>query len=156
MTPPFLGVLTTAAWPHLAQPTPYIIIMSTLVSNKATPRSRKIRRFPPEKFITIPGVVVFAEHATHLRDGTPVNYDREALEKIAACCNRQVKGIGNDAAVCIASYRSQQWFRVKRWNRSIRSRVIGPGFPVPMGRLSTFTTGTISAAVPVRKHSSAI
>jgi len=130
--------------------------MSTLVSNKANLSPRKAQRFPPEKFITIPGVVVFAEHRTYLRDGTPVTCDREAFEKITACCSRRVEKIGNTAAVCIACGRCQQWFRVKRWNRSIRSRVIGPGFPVPMGRLSTFTTGTISAAVPVRKHSSAI
>src|SRR5881392_2330535 len=33
--------------------------------------------------------------------------------------------------------------------------VMGPGFPLPIDRPSAFTTGTISAAVPVRKHSSA-
>src|SRR3954451_3034359 len=33
--------------------------------------------------------------------------------------------------------------------------LIGPGFPVPIGRPSAFTTGITSAAVPVRKHSSA-
>ena len=32
----------------------------------------------------------------------------------------------------------------------------GPGVPAPIVRLSTFTTGTTSAAVPVRKHSSAM
>lgn len=75
--------------------------MSTVVSNKANPSLRKAQRFPPEKFITIPGVVVFAEHATHLRDGTPVTYDREVLEKIAACCNQRIEETGNYAAVCI-------------------------------------------------------
>ena len=33
--------------------------------------------------------------------------------------------------------------------------VIGPGFPFPIGRPSALITGMISAAVPVRKHSSA-
>src|SRR5213082_3077677 len=35
-------------------------------------------------------------------------------------------------------------------------RLIGPGLPVPIGRPSALTTGMISAAVPVRKHSSAM
>ncbi len=34
--------------------------------------------------------------------------------------------------------------------------VIGPGFPVPIVRPSALITGMSSAAVPVRKHSSAI
>ena len=34
--------------------------------------------------------------------------------------------------------------------------VIGPGFPSPMVRSSTSLTGVTSAAVPVKKHSSAI
>jgi hypothetical protein len=46
--------------------------------------------------------------------------------------------------------------RVSFLNRAIMSRVIGPGLPSPIVRLSTFTTGTTSAAVPVRKHSSAM
>ena len=46
--------------------------------------------------------------------------------------------------------------RVSCLNRFSRSRVIGPGLPVPMMRLSTLTTGITSAAVPVRKHSSAM
>ena len=46
--------------------------------------------------------------------------------------------------------------RVSLWKRSLRSRVIGPGTPPPIARLSTFTTGITSAAVPVRKHSSAM
>ncbi len=29
---------------------------------------------------------------------------------------------------------------------------MGPGLPLPILRLSTFTTGMTSAAVPVRKH----
>src|SRR5581483_803580 len=39
--------------------------------------------------------------------------------------------------------------------RLIRSRVTGPGSPEPISRLSTFTTGMTSAAVPVRNISSA-
>jgi len=57
--------------------------------------------FSPDKFVTKPGVVVFAEHRTQLRDGTPVTYDREVLEKIAANCNRRIEETGNYAAVCI-------------------------------------------------------
>jgi len=40
-------------------------------------------------------------------------------------------------------------------NFSRRSRATGPGVPLPIVRLSTLTTGITSAAVPVRKHSSA-
>ena len=57
--------------------------------------------FPPDKYVNKPGVVVFAEHSTRLRDGTPVTYDREALEKIARNCNRRIEETGNYAAVCI-------------------------------------------------------
>jgi orotidine-5'-phosphate decarboxylase len=39
--------------------------------------------------------------------------------------------------------------------RAMMRAVMGPGFPLPIDRPSAFTTGTISAAVPVRKHSSA-
>ena len=46
--------------------------------------------------------------------------------------------------------------RVRFLKRLMRSRVIGPGVPSPMVRLSTLTTGTTSAAVPARKHSSAM
>lgn len=41
-------------------------------------------------------------------------------------------------------------------NRSNRRFVMAPGFPPPMTRPSTSITGTSSAAVPVRKHSSAV
>ena len=34
--------------------------------------------------------------------------------------------------------------------------MIGPGLPSPIMRLSTLTTGITSAALPVRKHSSAM
>jgi hypothetical protein len=34
--------------------------------------------------------------------------------------------------------------------------VTGPGSPLPITLPSIFTTGTISAPVPVRKHSSAL
>ena len=46
--------------------------------------------------------------------------------------------------------------RANSWNRFLRCSVTGPGLPVPIARLSTFTTGITSAAVPVRKHSSAM
>lgn len=39
--------------------------------------------------------------------------------------------------------------------RSCSFFVMGPTTPSPMGRLSTSRTGVISAAVPVKKHSSA-
>ena len=47
-------------------------------------------------------------------------------------------------------------WHVSRRKRSIKSRVTGPGLPLPIVRLSTLTTGMTSAAVPVRKHSSAM
>ncbi|MBC7353287.1 MAG: hypothetical protein H5U08_13070 [Thermogutta sp.] len=43
--------------------------------------------FSPDKYVNKPGVVVFAEHSTRLPDGTPVTYDRDALEKIARNCS---------------------------------------------------------------------
>jgi hypothetical protein len=46
--------------------------------------------------------------------------------------------------------------RASLWKRSIKSRVMGPGLPEPIVRLSTFTTGMTSAAVPVRNISSAM
>ncbi len=58
-------------------------------------------RFPADEFRTIPRVVVFAEHRTKLRDGTPVTYDRDALERIAANCNRRIEETGNYAGVCL-------------------------------------------------------
>lgn len=57
--------------------------------------------FPGDVFVRVPDVVVFSEHATTLRDGTPVVYDREALEQIAANCNRRIEETGNYAAICI-------------------------------------------------------
>ena len=41
-------------------------------------------------------------------------------------------------------------------NSAVNFKVTAPGLPVPTGRPSTVATGTISAAVPVRKHSSAV
>ncbi len=38
----------------------------------------------------------------------------------------------------------------------MKRAVTGPGLPEPMRRLSSEMTGMISAAVPVRKHSSAV
>ena len=46
-------------------------------------------------------------------------------------------------------------FTISR-NLSINLAVTGPGLPSPIGRPSSFTAGMISAAVPVRKHSSAV
>src|SRR5207248_27017 len=45
--------------------------------------------------------------------------------------------------------------RVISRKRAMMRVVMGPGFPFPIKRPSALTTGTISAAVPVRKHSSA-
>ena len=42
------------------------------------------------------------------------------------------------------------------WKASRKRAVKGPGLPVPMMRRSSATTGMTSAAVPVRKHSSAV
>ena len=39
---------------------------------------------------------------------------------------------------------------------AISLAVIGPAFPLPMVLLSILVTGMTSAAVPVRKHSSAV
>ena len=46
--------------------------------------------------------------------------------------------------------------RVISRNRPIIRVLIAPGFPVPIVRPSALITGIISAAVPVRKHSSAM
>ena len=46
--------------------------------------------------------------------------------------------------------------RAYSWNRAMMSLVSGPGTPAPILRLSTSTTGPTSAAVPVRKASSAL
>jgi len=68
----------------------------------ATPDAPATRDpFPPDQYVFRPGVVVFAEHSATLRDGTPVRYDRRALERIAANCNRRIEETGNYAAVCI-------------------------------------------------------
>ena len=45
---------------------------------------------------------------------------------------------------------------VKAWYWVMSLPVIGAGDPAPMSRPSIFTTGISSAAVPVRKHSSAL
>jgi hypothetical protein len=86
-------------WRHFGKPTPYITVMSVAVDK---PKNRTADSlFPPDKYVNKPGVVVFAEHRTRLRDGTPVTYDREVLEKIARNCNRRIEETGNYAAVCI-------------------------------------------------------
>ncbi|GAB6186266.1 hypothetical protein [Thermopirellula anaerolimosa] len=72
----------------------------TVALRKQNSRSHA-ERFPAEEFTRIPGVIVFAEHSTTLRDGTPVTYDRDALEKIARNCNRRIEETGNYAAVCL-------------------------------------------------------
>ncbi len=46
--------------------------------------------------------------------------------------------------------------RTSAWNRVRRSRVTGPGFPLPMFRPSSERIPTISLAVPVKKASSAV
>src|SRR5207302_7738773 len=46
--------------------------------------------------------------------------------------------------------------RVNLRNSSVSFKVSAPGLPLPIGRPSSEATGTISAAVPVRKHSSAV
>ena len=51
-----------------------------------------------------------------------------------------------------AAYASRMW----RWKASISRRVSGPDVPDPMTRPSIRVTGITSAAVPVRKHSSAM
>lgn len=66
------------------------------------------QRFPAERFRHIPGVVVFAEHKTQLRDGRPAVYTPEVLEQIAANCNRRIARTGNWAAVCIGHTDSHQ------------------------------------------------
>ena|GEM_PF-2305878 len=86
-------------WRHFGKPTPYIIVMSVALDKRKSRTPDSL--FPPDKYVNKPGVVVFAEHSTRLRDGTPVTYDREALEKIARNCNRRIEETGNYAAVCI-------------------------------------------------------
>jgi hypothetical protein len=51
---------------------------------------------------------VFAEHQTQLRDGRPVHYTPEVLERIAANCNRRIERTGNWAAVCIGHTDAQE------------------------------------------------
>jgi hypothetical protein len=46
--------------------------------------------------------------------------------------------------------------RVSVWKRVMSSRVTGPTGPAPMARPSTVRIGAISAAVPVKKASSAV
>jgi hypothetical protein len=46
--------------------------------------------------------------------------------------------------------------RVNSRNRSMIRKLTGPGFPSPIGRVSNRMAGITSAAVPVRKHSSAV
>ena len=55
-----------------------------------------------------------------------------------------------DFAICY-----QPPLRVSSRKRSSRSFVIGPGLPSPIVRPSRLMTATTSAALPVRKHSSA-
>ena len=64
-------------------------------------RQKSRERFPQERFEHLPGVVVFAEHRTQLRDGRPAEYSPEVLRRIAASCNRRIARTGNWAAVCI-------------------------------------------------------
>ena len=48
------------------------------------------------------------------------------------------------------------YVRTRVWKAVVRRFVIGPGVPGPIVRPSMSTTGITSAAVPVRKHSSAV
>ena len=54
------------------------------------------------------------------------------------------------------SHAGRCYLRTSAWNASVSRLVIGPGTPDPTLRPSISTTGMISAAVPVRKHSSAV
>src|ERR1051325_4047859 len=56
----------------------------------------------------------------------------------------------------IYSYIGSPEALVKEWYWAISRAVTGPGLPLPITRPSIFTTGIISAPVPVRKHSSAL
>jgi len=49
---------------------------------------------------------------------------------------------------------SRAYERVRFTKRSLRSLVISPGLPSPIGRPSSSITAITSAALPVRKHSS--
>ena len=46
--------------------------------------------------------------------------------------------------------------RTSAWKRALMSRVTGPDLPAPMSRPSTWRMATTSAAVPVKKASSAV
>lgn len=65
--------------------------------------------------------------------------------------NRGVRSLVPDQAKMISPS-----VRVRAWKPASSFAVTGPGLPVPMTRPSTFTTGMISAAVPVRNISSAL
>lgn len=53
------------------------------------------RTFPPDKFVKVKGVCVFAEHETKDSEGKPQRYDRRALEEIVDCCNERISETGD-------------------------------------------------------------
>ena len=65
----------------------------------------------------------------------------------------QKKGTAGGLAAESSNPLTARQFLVSSRNCAVRSRVKVPGRPSPIWRLSTLTTGTISAALPVRKHS---
>ncbi len=66
-----------------------------------TPQERGQKRFPPEEFVRIPDVPIWAEHTTTLPDGRTIHFDREKLEQIIDRCNRRIEETGDYATVTI-------------------------------------------------------
>ena len=85
--------------------------------------------------------------------GRPIQLFREGKVIEKAACLRQPLA----AVRCTQSHKPQAAYSLTNSLNISRNRfVIGPGLPLPITRPSHFTTAMISAAVPVRKHSSAV
>ena len=69
------------------------------------------------------------------------------------CNPESFPGHGRDAVDPAAS---RAYRRTSAWKSAVSRFVTGPGTPAPIFRPSISTTGITSAAVPVRKHSSAV
>lgn len=94
--------------------------------------------------------------------------EREAdTEDLPAIVRKRMESDASDVTLRMTSHQTSQVdsrlyligspeICVNAWYFLTRLRVMEPGFPVPMTRPSTFTTGISSAPVPVRKHSSAL
>jgi len=83
------------------QPTATALLDAPELPRANTPREQGQERFPPERFVTVPDVPVWAEHTTTLPDGRTVHFGRRELEQIIARCNRRIQETGDYATVTI-------------------------------------------------------